>query len=92
MRTPQVPALDGMTPLGIAPDNSHVVVYRTGGPAACEWKRSVAMSYADAVHAADVVMAGGRKALVVKAAESLSRGLPTGWTSRADQDTRITYV
>ena len=56
------------------------VAYRCGGPAACEWKRTLAfVTRPEADAAAASIEAGGRKALVYRTAELDRIGLPEGW-------------
>jgi hypothetical protein len=54
-----------------------VVVYRTGGTANFQWKRSLScLTRAGAQTAAELITRGGRPAFVVDYALSLALGLP----------------
>lgn len=63
------------------------VVFRSGGPAACRWDRTLAMSRMSASARCAEVERGGRKALVVDYEQSLRLGLPQGWDA-ADERVR----
>lgn len=57
-----------------------VVVFRTGGPDACEWRATLPVLGEDKARAlAAEIERGGRKALVKTAEEVREIGLPVGW-------------
>ena len=60
-------------------NNLFCVVYRTGGTANFQWRRTVAMSRAEAVQAQADTARMGYRAMVVNYAMSMAVGLPEGW-------------
>jgi len=65
-----------MTTTNAAAKNLYCVVYRTGGTDNFRWHRTLAMTLAEAQQAREEVERGGRKAMVVNYAQSMTIGLP----------------
>lgn len=56
------------------------VVYRTGGPASCEWRQCLPVAtMREAVSQKESIERGGRKALIKRTSEVVAHGLPVGW-------------
>ena len=62
------------------PRETFTVVYRTGGPAKCVWKRTLPWSSEDiALRSAEGIERGGRLALVFRTSKLDAIGMPEGW-------------
>jgi hypothetical protein len=66
---------------------SYTVVYRMGGPAACQWRRALPVAtYGEAETMRDNVERGGRKALIFETAILNVVGMPEGWDAADIRD------